>query len=124
MHLKQESRLRCKEADHDFLSGQHAVDCRQGSRELGEFADQRIAAVTEQGRKIGIGFAIDRDRKDVDALGARFADGAARIFQRKTPFIMIDVVRLAVGQKKQEFLRLGWSASFDAPWRMAAPMRV
>ena len=86
--------------------GHLPVDCRQCRRQASDIADDRVTAAPEQGRKVRLCRRIDGHAKDRDAEPPRLLDGFAGVLDRKAPLIVIDIVRLAVGENEQKLLAL------------------
>jgi len=70
-------------------------------------ADDGIAAATEEGREIRPRLPVDRYAEDGDVGAARLDDGLARVLDSEAALVVVDVVRLAIGQDQQEFLAIG-----------------
>ena len=51
--------------------------------------------------------AVDGDPEDGDAGASRLHDGVPGVLDPEAPFVVVDVVRLAVGQDEEKLLSVG-----------------
>src|SRR3954466_13684994 len=82
------------------------VDRRQRRGQSADITDDGVAATPEQRREIGLRGCVHRDAEGGDAEPARLLHRFAGVLDREAAFVMIDIVRLAVGEDEQQLLAL------------------